>query len=81
MILAIGIHPPENLGRSETGHSTVSIAYNVESLDAVIKRLTDLHAVEITAPHDEGFGMVASYEDPEGDQFEVVELSYEFGSG
>lgn len=24
--------------------------------------------------------MVAAYEDPEGNQFEVVELSYEFGS-
>ena len=76
----LGIHPPENLGKSEVGNSSISIAYNVDSLSGVLQRLSELSAVEITAPHDEGFGMVASYQDPEGNQFEVVELSYEFGS-
>ena len=29
-------------------------------------------------PHDEGFGQVASFKDPEGNLFEVVELTHEF---
>lgn len=76
----LGIHPPEILGKSEVGNSSVSIAYNIDSLDSILKRLADLNALEVTAPHDEGFGMIASYEDPDGNQFEVVQLSYEFGS-
>ena len=76
----LGIHPPENLGMSEVGNSSVSIAYNVNSLSDVLTRLTQQNAVEVFPPHDEGFGMVASYKDPEGNQFEVVELTYEFGN-
>lgn len=76
----LGIHPPENLGKTEVGNSSISIAYNVDSLSDVLKRLGEQNAVEVLPPHDEGFGMVASYKDPEGNQFEVVELSYEFGS-
>ena len=76
----LGIHPPENLGRSEVGNASVSIAYNVDSLDDVSQRLSKLGAEEVTAAHDEGFGMVATYKDLEGNQFEVVELTYEFAS-
>ena len=75
-----GIHPPKNLGRPEVGRSSTSIAFNVDSLATVAATLKELGAVQITEPHDEGFGMVASYEDPEGNPFEVVELSYDFGS-
>jgi hypothetical protein len=28
--------------------------------------------------HDEGFGKVARYTDPEGNPFEIIELSYQF---
>ena len=28
-----------------------------------------------------GFGLVAAFDDPEGNPFEVVELKYEFGGG
>jgi predicted enzyme related to lactoylglutathione lyase len=76
----LGIHPPENLGKSEVGNSSVSIAYNVDSLNIILERLADLDALEVTAPRDKGFRMVATYKDPDGNQFEVVELSYEFGS-
>ncbi len=76
----LGIHPPENLGKSEVGNSSVSIAYNVDSLSEILQRLSNLGATEVTPPHDEGFGMVATYQDPEGNQFEVLELSYEFES-
>jgi predicted enzyme related to lactoylglutathione lyase len=32
----------------------------------------------VRPPHDEGFGLVASFTDPEGNPFELVELSYDF---
>lgn len=75
-----GIHPPENLGQPSAGNSATSIAFNVESLREIISRLDELGAVEVLAPHDEGFGMVATYADPEGNHFEIVELDYEFGA-
>ena len=76
----LGIHPPENLEKSEIGNSSTSVAYNISSLEEVMSRLSKANAVQIRAPHDEGFGMVATYKDPEGNQFEIVELNYEFGS-
>ena len=75
-----GIHPPKNLGRKAVGISATSLAFNVESLEPISSRIKQLGAREVAAPHDEGFGMVATYEDPEGNQFEVVELEYEFGA-
>lgn len=35
----------------------------------------------IQPPHDEGFGIVASFGDFEGHPFEIVELAYEFRIG
>lgn len=75
-----GIHPPENLSTPVVGNSATSIAFNVDSLEAALRSLDRLGAKQIAAPHDEGFGMVAAYEDPEGNRFEIVELEYEFGS-
>lgn len=74
----LGIHPPGNLGKSEIGNSSISVAYNVTSLAEVIQRLAKTGAIQVLAPHDEGFGMVASYKDPDGNQFEIVELNYDF---
>lgn len=74
-----GIHPPANLGLDRAGGGSTSIAFNVDSLEAVGARLAALGAEQIAAPHDEGFGLVASYRDPEGNPFEVVELDYAFG--
>jgi hypothetical protein len=34
----------------------------------------------VVPPHDEGFGQVATWQDPEGNLFETVELSYAFGA-
>jgi predicted enzyme related to lactoylglutathione lyase len=45
-----GIHPPENLGKTSAGNSSVSIAFNVESLQQVISRLEELGAIEVIAP-------------------------------
>jgi predicted enzyme related to lactoylglutathione lyase len=75
-----GIHPPENLSKPSAGNSSTSIAFNVESLQQVVARLNEMGAVEVSAPHNEGFGMTATYADPLGNFFEVVELDYEFGA-
>jgi predicted enzyme related to lactoylglutathione lyase len=76
-----GIHPPENFNRSTAGQASVVLTFDVTSLAECQARLESLGAPCIQPPHDEGFGMVASYSDPEGNQFEVVELRYEFGDG
>lgn len=74
----LGIHPPQNLGRSEVGRSSILIAYNVDSLEQVMARLSEVSSLQVLPPHDQGFGMVATYQDPDGNPFEIVELSYEF---
>ncbi len=73
-----GIHPPENFKRSPTTPTGTVIAYDVDSLAESQKRIETLGGKCVTPPHDEGFGTVASYLDPGGNQFEIVELSYEF---
>ncbi|MCW8109724.1 VOC family protein [Alteromonas ponticola] len=77
----LGIHPAKNLGKTEVGNASISIAYNVDSLSDIASRLAQVNAVQVTPPHDEGFGLVASYKDPEGNPFEVVELNYAFAPG
>ena len=75
-----GIHPPANLADDTVGNAATSIAFNVASLPEACRRLDELGAQQVIAPHDEGFGQVASYRDPEGNLLEVVELDYDFGS-
>jgi len=78
-LLHFAIHPPGNLARSTPGNANVMVAFNVDSLDKTMSRLRQLDARQLQAPHDEGFGPVASYLDPDGNTFEIVELNYEFG--
>lgn len=73
-----GIHPPENFKRQAVGHGSVVLAFDVSSLAECQVRLEKLGAPCIQPPHDEGFGLVASFTDPEGNQFELVELAYRF---
>jgi predicted enzyme related to lactoylglutathione lyase len=73
-----GIHPPENFNRQTAGQGSVVLTFDVDSLSACQARLESLGATCIQPPHDEGFGLVASFTDPEGNLFEVVELTYEF---
>lgn len=79
-LLHFAIHPPENSNRLVPGNSNVTIAFNVESLEKTMARLRQVDAPQVQAPHDEGFGPVASYSDPDGNTFEIVELNYEFGT-
>ncbi len=74
-----GIHPPVNLHRESSGNASVSIAFNVDSFDEVRKRIRQLGAREMIAPHDEGFGMTTTFADPDGNHFEIVALTYRFG--
>ena len=73
-----GIHPPSNFHRKTPGGASAAIAFNVSSLKEPMAVLTALGATQIQAPHDEGFGLVTSYLDPDGNQFELVELTYDF---
>lgn len=76
-----GIHPPENFKRRAAGQASVVLTFDVTSLPECQARLEKLGAPCIQPPHDEGFGSVASFADPDGNQFEVVELRYEFEGG
>ncbi|GMV59084.1 MAG: hypothetical protein AMXMBFR72_21840 [Betaproteobacteria bacterium] len=57
------------------------LTFDATSLAECRARLERLGARCIQPPHDEGFGIVASFSDPEGIPFELVELAYECGSG
>lgn len=48
------------------------------SLSECEARLEKLGAPCVQPSHDEGFGPVALFLDPEGNQFEVVKLTYRF---
>ncbi len=73
-----GIHPPSNFQRTTPGSASAAIAFDVSSLAEPMAVLRELGATQVRAPHDEGFGLVTSYLDPDGNQFELVELTYEF---
>lgn len=73
-----GIHPPGNFRRRSAGAAATVVAFNVSSLQDAMRELAELGATQIQPPHDEGFGPVASYLDPDGNQFELVELNYTF---
>lgn len=76
----LGIHPPQNLGMNSVGHSSISIAYNVDCLEHIITKLTAMNTELVIPVHDEGFGNVATYKDPDGNHFEIVELNYDFNA-
>lgn len=78
-LLHFGIHPPGNFARSAPGNANATIAFNVSSLAKAASVLEQLEAKQVQPPHDEGFGPVSSYLDPDGNTFEIVELNYEFG--
>lgn len=73
-----GIHPPQNMQREQVGNANISVAFNVDSLDTSMQKAEKLGATCVTPPHDEGFGMVVSLLDIDGNMFELVELDYNF---
>ena len=73
-----GIHPPVNFRRIEPGEPRPR-SRSTSLLSEAMAVLDDLGAQQVQPPHDEGFGLVTSYLDPDGNLFGLVELSYEFG--
>ncbi len=73
------IHPPSNFGSRGAGSGT-PVAFAVDHLAGHLEALKALGAEVVEAPHDEGFGLVVTLADPEGNLFELVELSYDFAS-
>ena len=76
-----GIHPPQNFKRASAGQASVVLSFDVSSVPECQSRLEKLGAKCVQHPHDEGFGVVASYEDPDGNLFEITELTYDFEGG
>lgn len=76
-----GIHPPGNFRRDAGQPGGAVLAFNITSLAECAARLEQLGATCLMPPHDEGFGNVACYADPEGNPFEIVELDYDFQAG
>jgi predicted enzyme related to lactoylglutathione lyase len=72
------VHPPENFKRGSAGQASVVLTFDVASVAECQERLEKLGAPCVQPLHDEGFGPVASFTDPEGNLFEVVELEHEF---
>lgn len=74
------IHPPSSFpGRPSTGGAV--LAFAVSTLDAHLPTLEKLGAELLTPARDQGFGLVATLADPDGNRFELVELTHQFGEG
>lgn len=71
------IHPPSNFGDRGPSRGT-AVAFQVDSIAEHLDALQELGAQVVTEPHDEGFGMVVTLADPDGNLFELVELTHEF---
>lgn len=78
--LHFAIHTLADFGETATGNATTKIAFTVDSLASYVTRLTEHGHNPVREPHDEGFGPVASFRDPDGNLIELVELKYEFKS-
>ena len=74
------LHPPGDFEMPDAGHAAAKVAFTVDDLDAHVRKLGELGHEPFIAPHDEGFGPVAAFRDPDGNVLELVQLEYDFGS-
>lgn len=74
------LHPPVDFELEDAGHAAVKIAFTVDDLDAAVSRLAALGHAAFIVPHDEGFGPVAAFRDPDGNVLELVQLAYAWPS-
>lgn len=72
------IHPPEDFRETGGGYPATKVAFHVDDLESHLQRVRDAGYSLWQEPHDEGFGLVASLRDPDGNLVELVELDYEF---
>lgn len=75
-----GIHPPQSFGRETARPGGSVVALQVADLDGAIASLERKGVRPAVTKHDEGFGPVTGFEDPDGNLIELVQLNYEFGS-
>lgn len=72
------IHPPGNFRQTAPSRGA-AVAFAVDSVAASRLRVVMLGAEVVVPEHDEGFGPVVTLRDPDGNLFELVELSHDFG--
>ncbi len=72
------LHPPADFNLSEAGHAKAKVAFTVENLQAVVEQLNGKGHKAFIDVHDEGFGPVAAFKDPDGNVLELVQLQYSF---
>ncbi len=72
------LHPPADFQLSEAGHAKAKVAFTVEDLSALVQKLGEAGHEAFIDVHDEGFGPVAAYKDPDGNVLELVQLQYSF---
>ncbi len=74
------IHPLSDFGETRKGHATAKVAFKVDSLASCVSKLKGAGYPPVEEPHDEGFGPVARFRDPDGNLIELVQLTYEFAA-
>ncbi len=62
----------------EQGKPSTMLAFNVPSLASVISTLEALGTPCIQPKHNQGFGDLVRYQDPDGNHVEFIELDYAF---
>ena len=72
------IHAPADFKEAARGNSATKIAFEVDALQPYVDRLRAAGHEPWQDVHDEGFGPVASFRDPDGNLIELVELHYDF---
>lgn len=72
------IHPPSDFNETARGNSATKIAFEVDELEPYVQRLKAAGCEPWQEVHDEGFGPVASFRDPDDNLIELVQLSYPF---
>lgn len=70
------LHPPTDFRLADSGHAAVKVAFTVPDLAEAVARLGAAGHAPFIEPHDEGFGPLAAYRDPDGNVLELVELRH-----
>jgi predicted enzyme related to lactoylglutathione lyase len=71
------IHPAENFTAPLRQNGAI-LAFDVDSVETHQNAALAAGAITVQEAHDEGFGLVARFLDPEGNLFEFVQLTYQF---
>ncbi|MEK7485290.1 MAG: VOC family protein [Planctomycetota bacterium] len=72
------IHPLANFQEMQTGNASTKIAFEVDSLDAYLEALGEEGYSLEEKVINKGFGPTVSFQDPDGNWIELVELRHEW---